>query len=265
MAKGNYGVTSLGSTGGNSSVGSGAGGSGFGGDEIGEVVVFKKEDGVGSGNRIGANGKPLRRHKMPIIDVKDTREVAALTDEQIDSINKYALKEIQDETGMSKAESIKAQEALLDYLGGDYKGYRTKAEKRQNIETIDHCLSKMQAYDGIIYRGLHFTERQYNKFMADLQAKGYYDGKGSIVSWSSDIATSSAFSGSVIMNKYSVLLVCENNNAAVGVQHITKYGRVEAEVLAPSGVRWRVDNITREGKFTEIHVSQEVFDYKKKK
>ncbi|MCR4887971.1 MAG: hypothetical protein K5979_02155 [Ruminococcus sp.] len=41
-----------------------------------------------------------------------------------------------------------------------------------------------------------------------------------------------------MVNRYSVIIECENNNFGVGVQHISKHGNIEAEVLAPSTTKY---------------------------
>ena len=243
MAKGNYGVTALG----------GLGGSGAGGNSSGKP---------------GANGKPMRGQIEPIINVTTSWEAHDLSKSQVNQINRYAVKMIQEETGMSKSEAEKADKAMIDYFGGDYKAYKS-GQKTNFIDKIDSTLSRMSAYDGTIYRGMSFLNHSdYDNFIREVQTSGVYSGNGSVTSWTSEEITGDYFA-SFAFSTNSVKIICRNNSAAVGVQHISKFGKAESEVLAPSQVQWKVDKITttNSGKFrkTVIEVSQEKYSYQKKK
>ena len=243
LAKGNYGVNSLNSN--------------------SDIPSSEKS----SNMNIGANGKMMRGQIEPIMKIETMGDVWALTDDDIRRININATQEIQRETGMNHAESEDARKAMVDYLGGDYEAYRT-GTKQEYIEKIDRTLSLMSAYNGVIYRGNHFfNDREYNDFLDKIKNTRVFDMGGSVSSWSSELKVAKRYSD-YDDTAHSVIFVCKDNTASVGVQHISKFGKAESEVLAPSGVKWKVKSITTKvsesgWNKTIIEVSQEEYKYKK--
>lgn len=158
-------------------------------------------------------------------------------EKDLDELNKKALAQIIKDTGYSENKAKELQSDMQDYLGGDYKGFE-QGKYPAKVKTIDEGLSKMPSYDGEIYRGMHLDNDTMKSF--ENLKQGDPIKMKSISSWSSneDVATSYGFVNDYQTN--SVIFVCDNNKSGCGVQHISKWGKGESEVLLPSTAKWKV-------------------------
>ncbi len=165
----------------------------------------------------------------------DTGFKSVVPDDELDAFNKKALDYIKQDTGYSESEALKLQKALQEYFGGDYNSIiAAKSDDVYNEYTkvIIDGLKKMPKYDGTIYRGMCFQEYSADIFnlYKELKVGDDLPAKGMLSSWSSEKAVANSYSGFRDKGN-SVILVCENESG-VGVQHLSKFGKREAEVLS---------------------------------
>ena len=183
----------------------------------------------------GQNTK--KRKQVDISWVKNGRFPDA---SEVAEWNKRATESIMKETGMDREEAEELRQTMIDYFGGDYAAY-AKGYKSEKVKKIDDGLSRMEKFDGEMFRGMVFRDKDASLFkkFEDISV-GDELGMRSISSWSSDenIADTYSLSGGYGLN--SVLIRCKKNKSSVGVQHISKYGVGESEVLAPSSAKWKV-------------------------
>ena len=121
-------------------------------------------------------------------------------------------------------------------------------------KVIREGIDRMPVYDGTTYRGLYFSESSdydISQF-TNLKSGDKIPSKGIISSWSSDKMVAEAFGGASTKSAESstVILECTNNKTGVGVQHLSKFGVREAEVL--SGTDYEVLEITKESKYDYV-------------
>ena len=120
----------------------------------------------------------------------------------------------------------------------------------------------MGAYDGQIYRGMNFNDYSSYETFANLDVGEQIPCGQTLTSWSDRIDVAERFAGlSADQAGDSVIMICDETNTAVGVQHISKFGTAESEVLAPSTTSWTVTNtetmtkydyLLKEGKLSEF-------------
>lgn len=162
------------------------------------------------------------------------------------SFNDKALQSIIDETGYDKQAAKKFQSSLQEWLGGDYEAF-TRGEMQDHVAVIDAGLSRMGAYDSEMYRGMHFSNgskidmASFESFKT-VQVGSEIEMK-SVSSWTSEKAIAERYANIGSDGSSAVVLKCVSNKTAVGVQHISKWRTTEAEVLAPSGAKWRVVDV----------------------
>lgn len=175
-----------------------------------------------------------------------------IPDEKLDEYNSKALEQIKKDTGYSDSDAEKFHKALQTYFGGDYEA--VLSGNTETAQIISKGIDRMPAYDGKIYRGMTFSEYSDGSIdqFVNLKPGDIIPEKGMITSWSSNKRVAESF-GSLSTQSAessSVILECENNNVGVGVQHISKYGVREAEVL--SNVRYEVVDITVVNKYDYV-------------
>lgn len=157
--------------------------------------------------------------------------------------DKRALELIREETKYDE-KTCKTIKKYLDlYFGDDYSEF-VDGNKDKEVKIINDALSRMGAYDGDIFRGLKFGNAKSGQEFVDMLQPGAEIQMKSISSWSSEKWVANNFSKSGNESFYSVKFICKNNKTGVGVQHISEYGDDEAEVLVPSGTKWKVVDIT---------------------
>ena len=111
---------------------------------------------------------------------------------------------------------------------------------------LNQYIDNSPAYDGVIYRGMHFREeeKKYEEF-AKLSPGDKIKMNGNS-SWTSDENIANAF-GFIDADEEegvrSVLIVCEDNKTGASIKHLSEYG--ESEVLAHSLAQWEVVDVVR--------------------
>lgn len=165
-----------------------------------------------------------------------------ISSKDLDEFNKNALNSIMEETGFSEKEAREAQSAIVEWCGDDYKSF-TNGQQKDKEKIINNCLSRMGAYDGEIQRGLSFSDPNDGAEFINAEV-GKTVSMKSVSAWSNDSGVASRYAGKSGSDCDSVVLVCDDNKSAVGVQHISKWGTFEAEVLSPSTAEWEVTEKT---------------------
>ena len=187
--------------------------------------------GSGTINIIGKNfGEKRKQLPVPYNGV--------IKEKDLPEFNKNALQSIIAETGYSQQKAQEFQEALHEWLGGDYQSF-TAGQQKEKEAVINAGLLRMGAYDGEIQRGLSFKTAEDFKQFSELEA-GQKLPQKSVSSWSDKPDIARNYAAVTYWNCNSVILICENNKSVVGVQHISKYGTDESEALAPSTTSWKV-------------------------
>ena len=194
-------------------------------------------------NGAGEKAKTVKARRKQK-DIPNEKEVLGpngrVLPNHIDEFNENAFKSILEETGYSEEEAKKFHDNIRDFFGGDF-GAFAAGLKEEEEKIIDDGLARMGAYDGEIYRGMKFDDYSKDSLLKFKNSKvGDEIEMRTISSWSSDRNVADGFGGLNELSGSSVILVCKNNKTAVGVQHISKFAKKEAEVLAPSASRWRV-------------------------
>lgn len=186
-------------------------------------------------------------------------------DEELNAFNEKAYQSILEETGYSEAEAQEFHQSMQYYFGGNYEAFTTgQAPKETAI--IDIGLSKMQPYDGEIYRGMGFLEDavdDYEKFRT-VAVGAELPMRSTISSWTSTLESSYGFGGLPEAYRDTVLIRCVKNKTSIGVQHISKFRDVEAEVLARSDARWVVKKVTTRSSYDAYKDYLETLDGKNK-
>ena len=161
----------------------------------------------------------------------DTGYKGSVPDEELESYNKRAYEQIKKDTGYNDGDTSKLQNAFINYFGGNYDAILSG--QAGMAEIIKTGIEVMPAYDGKIYRGMIFTKEEI-KIFSELKEGDVIPNKGIISSWSSNERVSISFCGVNSYERSSVILECVDNQTGVGVQHISKFGSGEAEVLSSS-------------------------------
>ena len=159
---------------------------------------------------------------------------------------------IVEETGYDRATARNAKKSLDDYFENYYPKWKTHSETAKDISKIDTVLSDMTAYDGTMYRGLHFdTKEKFDEFAkAEL---GSTLNTNTITSWSSEKSVAKRYAST---KSYHVMLECIDNKSSVAVQHLSRFGKDEAEVLSKSTTSWEIVNKVEDGDILRIIVKE---------
>lgn len=181
----------------------------------------------------------------------DTGYKGEIPDEKLDEYNKKALEQIKADTGLSDEDAKALHDAMMEYFGGDYESILDGKNGTDAI--IRDGISKLPKYDGPIYRGLCFQDGIGD--FADLKVGDAIPEKGIISSWSSNKRVADSFAGT---NQFgnAVILECEDNISGAGVQHISKKGTREAEVL--SSAKYEVVEIVKQSKYEYLSEHKEL-------
>jgi hypothetical protein len=184
--------------------------------------------------------------------------------------NATALQQILRDTGYTLADAQLAQMTQIRYYGADYDAF-TEGSLPHETEIISEALMRMPYYNGgSIYRGISVPDRVADSVFLDTWKPGtvhYFTdklghGNAVVQSFSSDEDVAESF-GSwhwVPRGSTSIKFVMDDNKTAPGVQHISKFGTSEAEVLLPSFQHVYVDRVVQMsdssggGRRFEIHL-----------
>lgn len=177
----------------------------------------------------------------------DTGYKGRISDADKDKYNEQALNQIIKDTGYSKEEAKNFQDALIQYFGGDYQTIETDANSAIT-KTIISGLDKLPAYDGTITRGILLSNDDVKKFTS-LKPGDALPTKGVLESWTSNenCAKSYASIGKSV-DRSSVIFECRDNTKGKGVQHISMFNDVEAEVTV-ANPNYEVVEVITESKY----------------
>ena len=182
----------------------------------------------------------------------DTGYTGKVPDDELDAFNAKAFEQIKLDTGYSDEKTTELQKVLQEYFDGDYETILSGETSTARI--ISDGLDVMPTYDGTVYRGLCFSEYSDSDItqFTSLKTGDVVPSKGIISSWSSDKRVAEAF-GSVSTQSAessAVILECVDNVTGVGVQHLSKFGIREAEVL--SNAHYEVLEVITESKYDYV-------------
>ena len=193
--------------------------------------------------------------------------------------NQTALQQIMRDTGMTPAEAQTAQAAQIRYYGDDYDAF-TEGLVPHETEVVSEALMRMPYYNaGPIYRGVSMPSREADRVFLDVWKPGTTqvftdklgNGNAVVASFSSRESVAESF-GSwnwTSSGMTSIKFIMDDNKTAPGVQHISKFGSREAEVLLPSYQAVYVDKVVQVptsggGRRFEIHLKDRGRRVKKK-
>ena len=182
----------------------------------------------------------------------DTGYLGKVPDNELNAFNKKALQQIKEDTGLDENEAKKIQDSLLKYFGGDYEAILSG--KSGDLNSISHAIDLMPTYDGSVYRGLTLT-REDASALLNMKEGDRIPQKSNISSWSSDFRVANSFGGLSDYERTSIILECDDNITGVGVQHLSKFGTREAEVL--SNANYEVIDISIQNKYDYLATHKE--------
>lgn len=182
----------------------------------------------------------------------DTGFTGRIPDDKLDEYNKKGFEQIKVDTGYTDEEAKKFQEGLLNYFGGDYDAI-LKGEGGID-KVISDGIDRMPVYDGSIYRGMVVTNSEAQQY-AELVQGDILPSRGMFASWSSNVNTAISYGGYSSYERSSVVLECVDNQTGVGVQHLSLFNDVEAEVL--SNAKYEVVEVVKENKYDFLKKHQE--------
>lgn len=166
--------------------------------------------------------------------------------------NNTALQQIMRDTGYNQADAFAAQMTQIRYYGADYDSF-TEGNLPNETEVISEALMRMPYYNGRIWRGISVPDAVADSTFLNKWIPGstqYFTdkvGKGRAVvqSFSSDENVAESFGNWnwVGTGETSIKFIMDGNKTAPGVQHISKFGTGEAEVLLPSYQNVRVERV----------------------
>lgn len=182
----------------------------------------------------------------------DTGFTGRIPDDKLDEYNKKGFERIKVDTGYTDEEAKKFQEGLLNYFGGDYDAI-LKGEGGID-KVISDGIDRMPVYDGSIYRGMVVTNSEAQQY-AELVQGDTLPSRGMFASWSSNVNTAISYGGYSSYERSSVVLECVDNQTGVGVQHLSLFNDIEAEVL--SNANYEVVEVVKENKYDFLKKHQE--------
>lgn len=182
----------------------------------------------------------------------DTGFTGRIPDDKLDEYNKKGFEQIKADTGYTDEEAKKFQEGLLNYFGGDYDAI-LKGEGGID-KVISDGIDRMPVYDGSIYRGMVVTNSEAQQY-AELVQGDALPSRGMFASWSSNVNTAISYGGYSSYERSSVVLECIDNQTGVGVQHLSLFNDIEAEVL--SNAKYEVVEVVKENKYDFLKKHQE--------
>ncbi len=169
--------------------------------------------------------------------------------------NQTALQQILRDTGYTLAEAQQAQDYQIRYYGDDYDRF-TEGRLPHETEVISQALMRMPYYNGgTIWRGVNFPDDVAQKAFLDTWKPGtthYFtdklgNGNAVVQSFSSDENVAEGFGHWYYASSgtTSIKFIMKGNKTAPGVQHISKFGSSEAEVLLPSYQQVLVEKVVQ--------------------
>ena len=139
---------------------------------------------------------------------------------------------IEKYTGQSKEQAEKTKSELDTWFGGGW--------SKADTATLDKYIDEDHAYDGELYRGLHFeNDGDFDSFIAQCEPGAVITNKnGMNSSWSSSEGMARIFAHSANRAVDSVILHCVKNRTTSPVSYLSSKG--EDECLSHSKAQWTV-------------------------
>ena len=206
------------------------------------------------GNKTGGRGGGSGRGGGAI-STRDREKVGQLAPDFVGY--SQAVEMLAKETGMSVEDAQEYYTALDSYFGSGYHSIRAgeppSAAKKAKL--IDQVLKKSRVYNGTIYRGIHLGSDEYSEWSKGLVKGGTMDMRG-ISSWSSKQSVADSFAHKGSGYGQSVIFKVKSTSHAAPVQHLSHFGSSEAEVLAPSSVRYKISSYITKGNVTYVDLTE---------
>ena len=139
---------------------------------------------------------------------------------------------IEKYTGQSKEQAEKTKSELDTWFSGGW--------SKADTTTLDKYIDEDHAYDGELYRGLHFeNDGDFDSFIAQCEPGAVITNKnGMNSSWSSSEGMARTFAHSANRAVDSVILHCVKNRTTSPVSYLSSKG--EDECLSHSKAQWTV-------------------------
>ena len=140
---------------------------------------------------------------------------------------------IADDTGMSYDESERVMKAFDSWF--EDSDYVSKSDAKK----IEKYVERAPVYDGKIFRGLNFSDREkFDAFISEAgNGKTFGMSKG-LSSWSSEEKVAKDFAGSG--GDFGVIIECLQNRTGTPIAHLSQYFNEEQEVIASGHAKWIV-------------------------
>jgi len=146
-------------------------------------------------------------------------------------------------TGVDPEKAREMEKQLHAWSGGSWYSADTKV--------LDEYIEKDGVYDGEIYRGMSFSDEEYEEFMKDISVGSVLGMRGYNSSWTSSKEQALHFTYG---KKRRVVITCTNNKTSAPIEPFNYYG--ELEVLAHSRAQWTVLGVIEGSSRTEITVME---------
>ena len=187
-------------------------------------------------------------------------DISSLSRREKEDWEDFRAGSLMEETGYEYDEAVHALSNLDDYFENYYPKWKNHRETEEDIEGINKVLSDMKPYDGTVYRGMHFKKsdpekvEDYEKFVnADI---GSTLKVGTITSWTSNEDVAKNYGGFYSEgSQFGVILQCENKTG-VGVQHLSRFGVGESEVMQKSTTEWEILKKEQKGDVLYVYVKE---------
>ena len=144
---------------------------------------------------------------------------------------------------INREEAEKIFSAVNDYSYEDssiireaYNNPNAPDEDRERMSILDDYINNSTKWEGTVYRGIHVSPEVANNIIS--QSKVDMLGPAS---WSSELDVAKRFSHDTNGDdSVSMIFVLPENKSGSSIAHISRYGAMECEVLAPSGVLYDI-------------------------
>lgn len=209
---------------------------------------------------------PTGNKSMPSVQpIKQYEHKALLAKEhQIDGV----IEDIKKGSGIipTRGEAQKMLDSLHSYSGSNFSSIRWayKAENApqhliDTLNSLDSYVHHAPKWDGEVYRGINVSKEVARKILNSESI----DMLGPS-SWSSDEIVARSFSNG--FDDISIVFVLPENKSGVSITHLATFNGQESEVLAPSGVIYTKEKVTKRKinnhKYIYIHVHEQI-EYEK--
>ena len=135
------------------------------------------------------------------------------------------------EAGITGANADKTYAVMEKWFGGRW--------AEADTATLDKFVEKAPAYNGKIYRGLHFENAaELDAFVGGMGVGDRISMRGKNASWTNEESTARTFAHSVDDTYSSAIITCLHNTTSAPVQSYS--GKGEQEVLSSSKAQWTV-------------------------